>query len=130
MTLSLAVLITALLFGGMALYSFGFAAVLFSTLPAPTAGTVLRRAFPAFYLFVIVTAVVACALVWSHDPVAGRVLALVALTTVPARQWLMPAINHATDGGRRRRFRWLHGLSVLITLTHIAAAGFALVRLV
>jgi hypothetical protein len=48
MTLSLAVLITALLFGGMTLYSFGFAAFLFSALPAATAGSALRRAFPRF----------------------------------------------------------------------------------
>jgi hypothetical protein len=46
MMLSLAVLSTALLFGGMTLYAFGFAAFLFTALPAKTAGEVLRRAFP------------------------------------------------------------------------------------
>ena len=48
MMLSLAVLSTALLFGGMTLYSFGFAAFLFTALPAKTAGEALRRAFPWF----------------------------------------------------------------------------------
>ena len=57
--LSLAVLSTALLFGGMTLYSFGFAAFLFTALPAKTAAEALRRAFPWFYLFVIATAAVA-----------------------------------------------------------------------
>lgn len=56
MTLPVEDLITALLFGGMTLYSFGFAAFLFTTLPAETAGLALRRAFPFFYLFVIVSA--------------------------------------------------------------------------
>ena len=51
MILSLAVLCTALLFGGMTLYSFGFAAFLFTALPAPTAGAALRKAFPWFYAF-------------------------------------------------------------------------------
>jgi hypothetical protein len=55
----LAILSTALLFGGMTLYSFGFAAFLFSALPAASAGTLLRRAFPWFYLFVLATSVVA-----------------------------------------------------------------------
>jgi len=41
--LSLAVLTTALLFGGMTLYSFGFAAFLFSAMPPPQAGALLRR---------------------------------------------------------------------------------------
>ena len=130
MTLSLAVLTTALLFGGMTLYSFGFAAFLFSALPAATAGLALRRAFPWFYLFVIATAVAAAALLWSHDTLSAGLLAAVAVTALPARQMLMPAINRATDQGQRQRFKWLHGLSVAITLLHIAAAGFALVRLV
>jgi hypothetical protein len=114
----------------MTLYSFGFAAFLFSALPAATAGAVLRRAFPFFYLFVIITAASASAVLLSSDPTAAALMALVAITTVPARQLLMPAINHATDSDLRQRFKWLHGLSVVITLAHIAAAGYVLVRLV
>ena len=46
MTHALAVLTTALLFGGMTLYSFGFAAFLFKVMAAPAAGATLRLAFP------------------------------------------------------------------------------------
>lgn len=92
MILSLAVLSTALLFGGMTLYSLGFAAFLFTALPAKTARGALRRAFPWFYAFV-------------------------------------PAINRATDAGLRQRFKWLHGLSVVVTLGHIAATGWLLSNL-
>lgn len=130
MILALAVLTTALLFGGMVLYSFGFAAFLFTALPPDVAGTALRRAFPWFYLFVIGTAALASALLWARDPVAGALMAAVAVTTVPSRQVLMPAINGATDAGQRQRFKWLHTVSVVVTLAHIAAAGFVLVRLV
>ena len=114
----------------MTLYSFGFAGFLFTALPADVAGTTLRRAFPLFYLFVIATAAVASALVWSHDALAGGLLAAIAITTVPSRQLLMPAINAATDNGLRTRFKWLHSLSVVITLAHIIAAGYVLLRLV
>ena len=127
--ISLAVLCTALLFGGMTLYSFGFAAALFTVLPASTAGQVLRRVFPWFYAFVIVTAAVAAVLWWPHDVVFAAVMAAVAITTMPVRQWLMPAINRATDGGLRQRFKWLHGLSVLVTVGHIAATGWLLAKL-
>jgi hypothetical protein len=130
MTHSLAILSTALLFGGMTLYSFGFAAFLFTALPAPAAGAALRRAFPWFYVFVVANAAVAAFLWWSHDALAATVMAAVALTTIPVRQLLMPAINRATDTGQRRRFKWLHGLSVLVTLCHIAATGWLLARLV
>ena len=42
-----ALLITAILFGGIVLYSFGFAAFLFSHLPASDAGTILKS-LPSF----------------------------------------------------------------------------------
>ena len=113
---SLALLSTALLFGGMTLYSFGFAAFLFTALPAATAGATLRRAFPWFYSFVMGVAALAALFWWTHDRTSAWVLAAVALSTVPVRQGLMPAINRATDSGQRKRFQWLHGLSVLVTL--------------
>ena len=126
--LTAALLATALLFGGMVLYSFGFAAFLFTALPAEVAGPTIRRAFPLFYLFVMVTAVVAACLSWSFDPTAAALLAGVAVTTLPTRQLLMPAVNRATDEGARGRFKALHGLSVVITLAHIGTVGIVLAR--
>ena len=126
MTLSLAILTTALLFGGMTLYSFGFAAFLFNALPAPTAGATLRRAFPWFYSFVIATAALATVFWWPHNATASAAMAAVAVSTLAVRQLLMPAINSATDAGQRQRFKWLHGLSVLVTVGHIAASGWLL----
>jgi len=124
-----ALLLTAALFGGMVLYSFGFAAFLFTALPPDIAGPTIRRAFPLFYLFVLGTAALAAALAWSLDTRAGAMLAAIALITVPTRQYLMPAINRATDTGARSRFKRLHGLSVVITLAHIALAALALLAL-
>lgn len=126
--LTLALLTTALLFGGMVLYSFGFAAVLFAALPPDTAGATIRRAFPHFYLFVLGCAALGAALLWPHDRVAAGLLGVIALTTIPNRQILMPAINRATDAGAKTRFKWLHGASVLVTLAHIGLAGYALTR--
>lgn len=123
-----ALLLTAVLFGGSILYSFGFAAFVFNALPAETAGVLIRRAFPYFYLFVFATAGLAAALSAPFDRTSAIALAAIAVTVVPARQVLMPAINAASDGGHTGRFRALHSLSVAITLAHIAAAGIALVR--
>ena len=125
-----ALLLTAFLFGGMTLFSAGFAGVLFRTLPPDTAAGVLRAAFPPFYLFVIVTALAAAALLWPSDALGAAALAATAITTIPARQVLMPAINNATDAGQTRRFNVLHGLSVAITLAHILIAGWVLTRFV
>lgn len=124
------VLTVALLFGGMALFSFGFAAFLFTALPMPQARSTIRAAFPHFYLFVLATAVVGGVLLIGVDTLSALLMGVIAITVVPTRQLLMPAINAATDRGDKSRFKWLHGVSVLITLTHIALAGWALALLV
>ncbi len=128
--LIIALLTTALLFGGMVLYSFGFAAFLFTALPPDVAGPTIRRAFPLFYLFVLCVAAVAAALLVPFDRLAAGLLALIAATTLPTRQILMPAINRATDTGAKGRFKQLHRLSVVVTLVHIALAGYVLARFV
>ena len=125
-----ALLLTAFLFGGMLLYSFGFAAFLFSHLPAADAGSILRKAFPVFYLWCIAMAGLAATVFVFLDSLSALLLAGVAVTTIPARQQLMPAINAATDSGNKRRFNQLHGLSVLLGLAQIAAVGYVLTRMI
>lgn len=124
-----ALLVTAWLFGGMLLFAAGFAAFLFKSLPLDEARALIRKAFPPFYLFVISTATAASLLAANVNGHGALILGAIALTTVPTRQFLMPAINKASDEGRRRRFVQLHGLSVIITVVHIAAAAIVLVSL-
>ncbi len=121
-------LVMSLLFGGMLLFSAGFAAFLFRYLPPQDARMLIRKAFPLFYLFVIVVSGFATALCWRSDSFSAAWMAFVMLTTVAARQLLMPAINRATDLGYRKRFLWLHGFSVLLTLGHIVLVALVLVR--
>lgn len=127
--LILATLTTALLFGGMLLYSFGFAAFLFTALPPDVAGRTIRRAFPLFYLLVLGCSAAAAAILWAGHLPGAALLALVAATALPTRQILMPAINRATDTGAKGRFKALHGMSMVITLVHIALTGIVLARL-
>jgi hypothetical protein len=127
--LEFALLATALLFGGMVLYAFGFAAFVFSALPPETASPLIRKAFPHFYLFVLVVSAVAAGAAVFITPFSAAILAAIALTTVFARQILMPAINRATDSGNKSRFKLLHTGSVLLTLAHIGAAGFVITAL-
>jgi Domain of unknown function (DUF4149) len=48
-------LLISMLFGGMTLYSFGFAPMVFRAMPAEDAGHFIRAAFPWYYVFVIAT---------------------------------------------------------------------------
>jgi len=126
--LGAALLSTAFLFGGSLLYSSAFAAFLFRELPAAQAGGLLRRAFSGYYLWVMATALLAALLYLGIDATSSYVLAAIALSTIPVRQSLMPAINAASDHGKRRRFQRLHGVSIAIGLLQIAAAGYVLLR--
>ena len=125
---SLALLATAALFGGMTLYSAGFAGFLFKVLPADTAGASLRRAFPVFYLLVMVFSTIGGIALAFSDVAGAMLLGLITVTTIPTRQVLMPAINQANDRGEKRRFAVLHGLSVVITLAHIMITAWVLIR--
>ena len=125
-----ALLLVAFLFGGMLLFSAGFAAFLFKYLPSSDVRMLLRKVFPPFYLFVIFSSGLAIVLYWSFDQFNAAMMAGVMLTTVFARQIFMPAINQATDSGNKRRFIWLHGFSVILTLGHIITAAVVLSRAV
>jgi len=122
-------LITALLFGGMTLYSFAFAAFLFTALPADTASALLHKAFPLFYAFLLGTAASGEFTSFLSESISVALMIFLSLTTVFARQILMPMINTATDAKQKQRFNFLHSASVLLTLIHHGVDGYDVVRL-
>lgn len=124
-----ALILTALLFGGMTFFSFGFAPVLFKQLPMDQVRPLLRGTFPYYYLAVIGLGAVAATVAALADPLAGGLLAAIALSTLYARQILMHQINAATDRDDKGAFGRLHGLSVVIQLGQIGLAGWAVVIL-
>jgi uncharacterized protein (DUF2336 family) len=126
---SLALILTAALFGGMVFFSFGFAPVLFAQLPSERVRPLLRGTFPHYYLVVVVLSALAAAVARTQDLKAGLLLAAVLLSTLYARQVLMHQINAATDAGNKRRFGLLHGFSVVIQIIQIGLAGWALLLL-
>jgi hypothetical protein len=113
----------------MLLFSATFAAFLFKSLPPAEASALIRKAFPPFYIFVFLISALAAVLALTSSLFNASIMALIALSTIPTRQILMPAINAATDAKLKQRFLVLHGLSVVITLVHILAAGFVIVDL-
>ena len=129
-----ALIATAVLFGGMIAFSFLFAPLVFLKLPGETAGGFIRQVFPWYYLFVLGVAALAAALVAAADPVAGAVMAAVALGGVLARQVLMPAINRfrdrqmAGEAGAGRWFGVLHQGSVVLNFLQMGAAAWVLVQ--
>ena len=122
----IALLITSFLFGGMLLFSVGFGPLVLKNLEGDVARLFIRNTFPHFYLFVLASSFLAAVTVFTTAPVASVALLVILFTTLPARQILMPAINIASDEGDRRKFKFLHALSVAITLAHIFISGAVL----
>jgi hypothetical protein len=64
---------------------------------------------------------------WRHsdlmDCSSALLLCLMAVIPLLEPPVMMPAINQATNLGNRPRSKLLHGLSVIVTLIHIALAG-------
>jgi hypothetical protein len=123
----IALLSTALLFGGMVFFSFGFAPVLFAQLPMEKVRPLLRGTFPYYYLAVIAASALAAGLAALVSGLAAALLAVICVSTVYARQILMGQINSATDRDDKAAFKRLHGLSVIVQLIQIGLAGWAVV---
>ena len=130
----IALLSVAILFGGMTLYSFGFAPMLFNTLPAAEAGRLLRTAFPWYYAFVILCAGTGGAVLLHDDTRSSGLMFGIALAAVYARQVLMPHINRSRDAQLRgdakasKRFARLHAMSVGLNSIQMGIAAYVLFR--
>ena len=122
----IALLMTSFLFGGMMLFAVGFGPIVLKSLEGNVARLFIRNTFPHFYLFVLISSFLAAVTAFVFVPFASMALLAIFLSTIPARQILMPAINTAADDGDRKKFKLLHALSVAITLAHIVIAGVVL----
>ncbi|MEM0898743.1 MAG: DUF4149 domain-containing protein [Pseudomonadota bacterium] len=125
----IALLLAATLFGGMVFFSFGFAPVLFAQLPMEKVRPLLRGTFPYYYLAVIALAAVAAIAAYFISPLAAGLLLAISLSTLYARQGLMPMINNASDRDDQSAFKRLHGASVVIQLIQIGLGGWAVAAL-
>ncbi|MCA1791289.1 MAG: DUF4149 domain-containing protein [Thioalkalivibrio sp.] len=132
LTTLIAGLALALTFGGMTFFSAVMAPLVFTKLPAETAGAFIRAVFPWYYLTLGATTLVAllALLPGSADstPWEAILTALILLGFVYARQVLMPRINLARDAelaGEQdagRRFQRLHRISVAVNAVQWLAA--------
>ena len=130
--------LVAAIFGGMVFFAFVYAPLVFTKLPAATAGTFIRAVFPVYYKAMGATAAAAGLMLLPRTEgfatlAVGAVFFLVMLL-------LMPRINAARDasvaepasggaGPDARRFGRLHRLSVIINFVQMLVVLAVLVRL-
>jgi hypothetical protein len=123
-----ALIATAALLGGMALFSFVVAPQVFIRLPADQAGHLIQALFPWYYGFGGALAALAMLLALLGAPIVPMLLLVVILVGfLVAGLVLMPAINDARDRGlmgddaAQRRFDRLHRASVVLNALQMLA---------
>ena len=128
----LALLLTALLLGGMTFFSFLFAPLVFMRLPQEVAGQFIRHVFPFYYGVGAVLAVGATlAGGWR---LSSLLLGIAGFGFLFALLWLMPSINRNRDKGlagdaqAMAAFQGLHRASTALNAVQIllVLAAFAL----
>ena len=123
-----ALLLTAALFGGMVLYSFGFAPFIFTQFDAVQAGKTIRAAFPWYYTFVLIGSAVAAFALIFVNVLTAQLLLVCTVIGIIAQFFLMPAINNARDNGQEEKFKQLHFLSVFLNFVQLGLIVWALIR--
>lgn len=132
----LALFATALMLGGMAYFAAGVAPLVFTRLPATHSGPFIRQVFPVYYLWVLGTSALAGVALLFVRPFDALAMFVVAGGAGWLRQWLMPAINAASDAAQagdavaRARFARGHRLSVLVNLAQMLLGAVVLARFV
>ena len=124
----------AALFGGMLIFSLLFAPLVFTQLPAETAGPFIRKVFPWYYLWVLTFALLAAIALYAagHGGWPVALTAAIAVAAACARWPLMQRINAlrdrhlAGDAAAGRSFDRLHRLSVVVNLAQMLTAAWVI----
>ncbi len=126
--------VLALLLGGMGFFAFIMTPLVFTQLPASTAGPFIRITFPVYSKVMGTLSLIAALMIWrTAESIA---LAVVFVFFILAWLVLMPKINHYRDlqlaGNAQagKPFNRLHKLSVLINSLQMVTAAVVFVRLV
>lgn len=128
------VLLTALVFGAIAFFSFVLTPLLFARRPAEEVGDILRPVFPVYYGVNGLLAAGAAGIGYQWAPFSAGLLAVVAAGAAYQGlflHWMAARAkeNRDVDSRQARRFRRLHWQSLLINLLMWLLAGWVLVRL-
>jgi len=131
---AIALICTAMLFGGMAFFAACIAPVVFARLPPEWASRFIRGVFPVYYLWVLGTSAAAAFALLPLRLLDALALAIVAAITLWLRQSLTPRINalsdaaQAGDAAAKAGFDRAHRLSVMMNVAQMFVAAVVLAR--
>ena len=121
--------ILAISLGMMIFFSFVLAPMIFKILDAENAGKFVRKIFPYYYFvnFIFLTIATVIFFFISSLGVNFYITLALALSFIFAQFLLMPLINKLKDNNQEKKFKYAHGLSVLINFVQMIGLIYLLI---
>jgi len=121
--------ILAISLGMMIFFSFVLAPMIFKILDAENAGKFVRKIFPYYYFvnFIFLTIATIIFFFISSLGVNFYITLALALSFIFAQFLLMPLINKLKDNNQEKKFKYAHGLSVIINFVQMIGLVYLLI---
>jgi len=121
--------ILAISLGMMIFFSFVLAPMIFKILDAENAGKFVRKIFPYYYFInlVFLSVAVVFFFIVSSFSINFYITLLLVISFVFAQFILMPLINRLKDNNQEKKFKYAHGLSVVINFSQMILLIYLLI---
>ena len=121
--------IIAISLGMMIFFSFVLAPMIFKILDAENAGKFVRKIFPYYYFVNLIFLSIAAILFFLVSSLNEDlyIILLLVMSFIFAQFILMPLINKLKDNNQEKKFKYAHGLSVLINFLQMIGLIYLLI---
>ena len=123
----LSVFLPGIIIGVILFQTIIVAPTVFKSLGAELASPFLRAIFPKLFLNVAVLSLIGVVLSVIGDRLSLQILFFVSFLLMSISYLIVPATNKARDEGRDKSFKYLHLLSVILTLSTLVLCLIILV---
>ena len=121
--------ILAISLGMMIFFSFVLAPMIFKILDAENAGKFVRKIFPYYYFvnLIFLSIAVILFIIISSLGLSFYITLSLAISFIFAQFILMPIINKFKDNNEEKKFKYAHGISVLINFIQMVGLIYLLI---
>tara|TARA_B100001027_G_scaffold183979_1_gene135938 strand:+ start:563 stop:949 length:387 start_codon:yes stop_codon:yes gene_type:complete len=120
--------IIAISLGIMIFFSFILAPIIFKILDTENAGKFVRKIFPYYYFINLIFLSIAAILFFFVYSLSKDlyIIVLLVISFIFAQFILMPFINKMKDNNQEKKFKYAHGLSVVINFAQMVGLVYLL----
>ena len=118
----------AISLGMMTFFSFILAPIIFKILDAENAGKFVRKIFPYYYFINLIFLSIAAILFFFVSSLSKDlyIIVLLVISFIFAQFILMPFINKMKDNNQEKKFKYAHGLSVVVNFAQMVGLVYLL----